>query len=209
MILVVSNAILGNDPIKPKIVVRTASCTLGSAVAVNFAITSDGLILETTCMYGFFAKMSDDGVPSVPNNADDVAELLNFLPVLPAVNEVSAPDVVSNVGVTVGSLSSSSVSSCSSVCFSSSSVSKDNGKLVSLINSLARFKFSESGFRIGSKKSPKSPPPFLPSPSDGGGRSLPPPTDENNCVLNLLLLLFLLDDGVRRELHFDSDGDGE
>ena len=61
MILVVSNANFGNDPINPRIVVRTASCTLGSDSAVNLAIKSDGLIFDTTCIYGFFANKLGEG----------------------------------------------------------------------------------------------------------------------------------------------------
>lgn len=48
VMLVVSNASLGRDPIRPRIVVRTASWTRGSAVAVNLAIRSDGLTFDTT-----------------------------------------------------------------------------------------------------------------------------------------------------------------
>ena len=50
VILVVSKANLGRDPISPKMVVRTASWTCGAAVAVNLEMTSLGEILETTCM---------------------------------------------------------------------------------------------------------------------------------------------------------------
>lgn len=80
MTLVVSKAIFGRDPINPKMVVRTASWTRGSDSAVNLAIKSDGLILETTCIYGFLASRLGAGPfplsssPLVPpKRAEDVA----------------------------------------------------------------------------------------------------------------------------------------
>lgn len=143
-------------------------------MAVNLAMTSEGLIFDTTCMYGFLAKRSEGGDPSVPNNADELAELLNLESADDDVKEEEAADVVSMVVAVTASSSSSSSSS-------SSAVSKESGKLVSLINCRARFKLSESGLRMGSKKSPRSPPlPLLSSEGGGGGRS--PPMDEKRDV---------------------------
>ena len=52
VMVVVSNANLGNDPMRPKTVERTASCTRGWAVDVNLDIRSEGDSLDTTCRYG-------------------------------------------------------------------------------------------------------------------------------------------------------------
>ena len=219
--LVVSNASLGNDPIKPSMVVRTASCTRGFAVAVNFEINSDGLICDTTCMYGFFANKSPPSPllppvvlvsllfvlpaadriidPSVPNSADEVAELTVLDDAVGDDDGVRFPlplllvlllFVLSSVPVVLLSLTTSFLSKFVSL-------SKEIGKLVSLMYSLARFKLSDSSNRWGSKKSPRPSSSSPPLPLllllllfDGGrGGSLPPPIDDQRQLVVVVVVL--------------------
>mmetsp|Transcript_7891 Transcript_7891/g.16937 ORF Transcript_7891/g.16937 Transcript_7891/m.16937 type:complete len:227 (+) Transcript_7891:1123-1803(+) len=205
--LVVSKANFGKDPINPKMVVRTASWTLGSDSAVNFAIKSEGLMLDTTCMYGFLANKLGEGTlisPSPllappPNNADDVAFSLSREDAEDTIEEDS---VIKSTSLLSTSTSASSLSAFASAVVSESSfdssaaasapsppimLSKEIGKLLSFMYCRARFISAESGFFIGSRKSPKSPSSLLPSPLPFPS-PVPSPTDENKATFDFLVL---------------------
>lgn len=131
VMVVVSNANLGNPPIKPKMVVRTAFWTLGCACDVNLEMRSDGDNLETTAMYGLRATTSSEGDPGSNSSP-------GLLLLLPGPTSADDKDGSFVVWEDEDLLSSSS----SSVLFSI--MSKDIGKLFSLIYSRAFCILSDS-----------------------------------------------------------------
>lgn len=142
-------------------------------------------------MYGFLANrlgggpLPSDSSPLVPatNKADEVASPPTDAEDTREDDESGAGEVSASASALASIIRSASMLSAlspsSSIEAVSSGVSKEMGRLVSLMYSLARFMSSESGFFMGSRKSPRSllssppppPPPIPPSPS---------PTEENN-----------------------------